>query len=101
MGQWLKAIGGYTVEQIGESLALNDRMFAEVVTDNYPSGVTAFGIVSTLVCATWTDYTRVRWPVLVYMCAACTIASICILVWGSPVGLKFFAYCEWLPVPTA
>ena len=22
MGQWLKAIGGYTVEQIGESLAL-------------------------------------------------------------------------------
>ncbi|KZP04351.1 MFS general substrate transporter [Athelia psychrophila] len=74
MGQWLKAIGGYTVEQIGEF------------------GVTAFGIVSTLVCATWTDYTRVRWPVLVYMCAACTIAAICILAWGSPIGLKFFAY---------
>ncbi|KAE9410310.1 MFS general substrate transporter [Gymnopus androsaceus JB14] len=78
MGQWLEAIGGYSVEQ----------------TDYYPAGVTAFGICSTLVCATWTDYTRVRWPVLVYMSIACIIASICILVWGSPIGLKFFAYCE-------
>ncbi|KAF9247159.1 major facilitator superfamily domain-containing protein [Melanogaster broomeanus] len=76
MGQWLSAIGGYSVEQI----------------DYYPSGVTAFGIVSTLVCATWTDYTRARWPVLVYMCFCCTIAAICILVWSSPTGLKFFAY---------
>ncbi|KAH7924050.1 MFS general substrate transporter [Leucogyrophana mollusca] len=76
MGQWLSAIGGYTVEQV----------------DYYPSGVTAFGIASTLVCATWTDYTRARWPVLVYMCICCTIAAICILVWSSPTGLKFFAY---------
>ncbi|KAJ3776541.1 major facilitator superfamily domain-containing protein [Lentinula raphanica] len=76
MGQWLKATGGYTVEQ----------------TDYYPSGVTAFGIVSTLICATWTDYTQVRWPVLVYMSLSCIFASICILVWKSPTGLKFFAY---------
>jgi len=76
MGQWLKGIGGYTVEQI----------------DFYPSGVTAVAIASTLICATWTDYTRVRWPVLVYMSVACIIASICILVWNSPTGLKFFAY---------
>ncbi|KAG2058824.1 MFS general substrate transporter [Suillus hirtellus] len=76
MGQWLSAIGGYTVEQV----------------DYYPSGVTAFGIASTLVCATWTDYTRARWPVLVYMCFCCTAAAICILVWSSPTGLKFFAY---------
>ncbi|KAF5363442.1 hypothetical protein D9756_000520 [Leucocoprinus leucothites] len=76
MGQWLKAIGGYTVEQI----------------DFYPSGVTAVAIASTLICATWTDYTRVRWPVLVYMSVACIIAAICILVWSSPTGLKFFAY---------
>jgi len=76
MGQWLKAIGGYTVEQI----------------DYYPLGSTAFAIVSTLVCATWTDHTRVRWPVLVYMSVACIISSICILVWNSPTGLKFFAY---------
>ncbi|KIJ70238.1 hypothetical protein HYDPIDRAFT_77458 [Hydnomerulius pinastri MD-312] len=76
MGQWLSAIGGYSVEQV----------------DYYPSGVTAFGIVSTLVCATWTDYTRTRWPVLVYMCFCCTVAAICILVWSSPTGLKFFAY---------
>ncbi|KAA1466254.1 MFS general substrate transporter [Dentipellis sp. KUC8613] len=76
MGQWLSAVGGYTVEQ----------------TDYYPSGVTAVGIASTLVCATWTDYTRQRWPVLVYMAAACTVAAICILVWSSPTGLKFFAY---------
>ncbi|TDL29252.1 MFS general substrate transporter [Rickenella mellea] len=76
MGQWLKAIGGYTVEQI----------------DNYPSGMTAFAIVSTLVCATWTDHTGARWPVLVYMSIALIISSICILVWSSPTGLKFFAY---------
>lgn len=61
--------------------------------DFYPSGVTAVAIASTLICATWTDYTRVRWPVLVYMSVACIIASVCILVWGSPTGLKFFAYC--------
>ncbi|KAJ3992821.1 major facilitator superfamily domain-containing protein [Lentinula boryana] len=76
MGQWLKAIGGYSVEQ----------------TDYYPAGVTAFGICSTLICATWTDYTQVRWPVLVYMSGSCIFASICILIWGSPTGLKFFAY---------
>ncbi|KAJ3728986.1 major facilitator superfamily domain-containing protein [Lentinula guzmanii] len=76
MGQWLKAVGGYSVEQ----------------TDYYPAGVTAFGIFSTLVCATWTDYTQVRWPVLLYMSGSCIVASICILVWGSPTGLKFFAY---------
>ncbi|GLB33663.1 putative MFS general substrate transporter [Lyophyllum shimeji] len=76
MGQWLKAIGGYSVEQI----------------DFYPSGVTAVAIASTLICATWTDYTTKRWPVLVYMCAATITAAICILVWSSPTGLKFFAY---------
>ncbi|KAG6911707.1 hypothetical protein DXG01_007957 [Tephrocybe rancida] len=76
MGQWLKAIGGYTVEQI----------------DFYPSGATAVAIASTLICATWTDYTGKRWAVLVYMCVACIIAAICILVWSSPTGLKFFAY---------
>ncbi|KAF8165190.1 major facilitator superfamily domain-containing protein, partial [Crassisporium funariophilum] len=76
MGQWLKAIGGYSVEQI----------------DFYPSGATAFAIVSTLICATWTDHTGVRWPVLVYMSIALIISSICILVWSSPTALKFFAY---------
>ncbi|EKM59412.1 uncharacterized protein PHACADRAFT_205619 [Phanerochaete carnosa HHB-10118-sp] len=78
MGQWLKAIGGYTVEQI----------------DYYPSGMTAFAIASTLLCATWTDATRsrARWPVLVYMSISVVISSICILVWRSPIGLKFFAY---------
>ncbi|OSX59270.1 hypothetical protein POSPLADRAFT_1150355 [Postia placenta MAD-698-R-SB12] len=78
MGLWLKAIGGYTVEEI----------------DYYPSGVTAVGIVSTLVCATWTDSTRsrARWPVLVWMVTAVIVASICIVVWSSPIGLKFFAY---------
>ncbi|KAF8640079.1 hypothetical protein AX17_001319 [Amanita inopinata Kibby_2008] len=76
MGQWLKSIGGYTVEQI----------------DYYPSGVTAVAIVSTLVCASLTDHSGVRWPVLVYMSVACIIASICILIWSSPTGLKFFAY---------
>lgn len=61
--------------------------------------MTAFAIVSTLVCATWTDATRsrARWPVLVYMSICVIISSICILVWGSPTGLKFFAYCKDSP----
>lgn len=77
MGQYLKAIGGFSVVQI----------------DNYPSGQTAFAIVSTLVCATWTDYTRRRWPVLVYMSLALILSSILILVWKTPIAVKFFAYC--------
>ena len=104
MGQWLKAIGGYTVEQIGITTTtwppspllgkFND--FAECYPDYFPSGMTAFAIASTLVCATWTDATRskARWPVLIYMSLSCIIASICLLVWSSPTGLKFFAYCE-------
>ncbi|KAF8587874.1 MFS general substrate transporter [Ramaria rubella] len=78
MGQWLKSVGGYTVEQI----------------DNYPSGLTAFGIASTLVCSSLTDSSRsrARWPVLVYFCICCIVSSICILVWRSPTGLKFFAW---------
>ncbi|KAG2369951.1 major facilitator superfamily domain-containing protein [Suillus spraguei] len=73
MGQWLSSIGGYTVEEV----------------DYYPSGVTAFGIASTLVCATWTDYTRARWPVLIYMCFCCTVAAICILVWSNFAGASY------------
>ncbi|KDQ29140.1 hypothetical protein PLEOSDRAFT_1092830 [Pleurotus ostreatus PC15] len=78
MGQYLKAhpTHTYTVEQI----------------DFYPSGATAFAILSTLICATWTDHTRIRWPVLVYMSVCVLISSVCILVWNSPTGLKFFAY---------
>ncbi|KAF9055086.1 MFS general substrate transporter [Hymenopellis radicata] len=76
MGQWMKAIGGYSVEQI----------------DYYPLGATAVAIASTLICATWTDYTRVRWPVLVYMAVACIISASCLIVWSSPTGLKFFAF---------
>lgn len=96
MGQWLKAIGGYTVEQIGMRISTYFRLIQYLLNDLdfYPSGMTAFAIVSTLVCATWTDSTRsrARWPVLVYMAICTIIASICILVWSSPTGLKFFAY---------
>ncbi|GJJ11500.1 hypothetical protein Clacol_005733 [Clathrus columnatus] len=80
MGQWMKAIGGYTVEQ----------------TDYYPSGLTAFGIASTLICATLTDATRsrARWPVLVWFSICCLVASIILLTGpvANPVGLKFFAW---------
>ncbi|RDX53677.1 MFS general substrate transporter [Lentinus brumalis] len=78
MGQWLKAMGGFTVPQI----------------NNYPSGATAFAIVSTLVCATWTDATpsRSRWPVLVYMSICCIIASAILLAPSSPLGARFFAW---------
>ena len=87
MGQYLKVLTNadgtprFSVEQV----------------DNYPSGQTAFAIVSTLVCATWTDYTRRRWPVLVYMSFALILSSVLILVWKTPVGVKFFAYCMCLP----
>lgn len=60
--------------------------------DYYPSGVTAFGIASTLICATWTDYARVRWPVLLYMSFCCTAAAVCILIWASPTAVKSLAY---------
>ncbi|KAI0722253.1 MFS general substrate transporter [Cerioporus squamosus] len=78
MGQWLKAIGGFTVPQI----------------NNYPSGMTAFAITSTLVCATWTDATRsrARWPVLVYMSLCCIVASAILLAPSSPLGARFFAW---------
>ncbi|KAH8830716.1 MFS general substrate transporter [Flagelloscypha sp. PMI_526] len=77
MGQWMKAIGGYHVEQI----------------DYYPTGLTAVAIASTLICATWTDYTKKRWPVLVYMAISCIIAAIILLAPKSPRGLQFFAFC--------
>ena len=62
--------------------------------DYYPSGVTAFAIASTLVCATWTDATRsrARWPVLVYMSVCCIIASAILLAPSSPLGARFFAW---------
>ncbi|KAI0347339.1 MFS general substrate transporter [Trametopsis cervina] len=66
MGQWLKSVGGYSVER----------------TDYYPSGMTAFAIASTLIASTWTDATRsrARWPVLVYMCVAVLVSSVVLLV---------------------
>ena len=62
--------------------------------DYYPSGVTAFAIASTLVCATWTDATRsrARWPVLVYMSVCCIVASAILLAPSSPLGARFFAW---------
>ncbi|KAF8517887.1 MFS general substrate transporter [Hysterangium stoloniferum] len=87
MGQWLKAIGGYSVEQIG-------KMCIWRIPDFYPSGLTAFGIVSTLIASVLTDSTRsrARWPVLVYFSLCCIVSSICLLIWRSPTGLKFFAW---------
>ena len=76
MSQWLKAIGGYAVEQIGvfpprhffdrclstwNMLTLHRQLF---IRDD------RFAITSTIVCAPWTDYPRIRWPVLVYMSTA-------------------------------
>ncbi|KAF9263544.1 MFS general substrate transporter [Marasmius fiardii PR-910] len=76
MGQYLKSIGGYNVEQ----------------TDFYPSGATAVAIASTLICATWTDYTRKRWAVLIYMSVSCIISGGVLLGLGSVRGAVFFAY---------
>ncbi|KAF8524212.1 major facilitator superfamily domain-containing protein [Gautieria morchelliformis] len=78
MGQWLKAVGGYTIEQI----------------DNYPSGLTAFGIASTLICCVVTDSTRShsRWPVLAGFSVCCITSSIFLLVWNIPTSLKFLAW---------
>lgn len=64
------------------------------LSDNYPSGMTAFAIASTLICATWTDATpsRARWPVLVYMSICTVAASIVLLFHRAPQGLHFFAW---------
>ena len=102
MGQWLKATGGYTVEQIGIGMmpALHYDwdpracFLTSVRSDNFPSGLTAFGIASTLIFSAITDSTRSRsrWPVLVYFSTCCVVSSICLLVLRSPRGLKFFAW---------
>ena len=93
MGQWLKALSTsptsssetYTVEQI----------------DYYPSGMTAFAILSTLIASTWTDATqsRARWPVLVYMSLAVIVSSVVLLATrgdgsagGGRRGAQFFAW---------
>lgn len=81
------------MEQTGQSIATAVNCVLIDDLDYYPSGVTAVGIASTLICSAWTDRSTIRWPVLVYMSLACITASICILVWNSPIGLKFFAYC--------
>ncbi|KAI0693818.1 MFS general substrate transporter [Cytidiella melzeri] len=88
MGQWLKTLTAspssphhYTVEQI----------------DYLPLGATAFGIVSTLVCSTWTDATasRARWPVLVYMSLAVIVSSIILLATKDRSGLTGLQFVAW------
>lgn len=55
----------------------------------------AVAIVATITCATLTDRTSVRWPVLVLMSISCIISAVCLLIWSGPIGLKFFAYCKY------
>jgi ACS family pantothenate transporter-like MFS transporter len=93
MGQWMKALGGYHVEQLGPFDFRLIFIDWNRYLDYYPSGLTAVAIASTLICATWTDYTKKRWPVLVYMAVSCIIAGIILLIPRSPRGLQFFAFC--------
>jgi ACS family pantothenate transporter-like MFS transporter len=74
---WLQKKGGYTVAQ------LND----------YPTGVPAVGIVSTLFWATLTDfYGGKRYLVGYYITIVGIVTSIMILVAGSTNTVSFVAY---------
>jgi MFS transporter, ACS family, pantothenate transporter len=74
---WLQAKGGYTVEQL----------------NNYPTGVPAVGIVSTLFWATLTDILGgKRYLVGYYIAILGIVTSIMILVAGSNNAVTFTAY---------
>jgi ACS family pantothenate transporter-like MFS transporter len=74
---WMQKKGGYTIAQ------LND----------YPTGVPAVGIVSTLFWATLTDfYGGKRWLVGYYITIVGIVSSIMILVAGSTNTVSFVAY---------
>jgi ACS family pantothenate transporter-like MFS transporter len=74
---WLQKKGGYTVAQ------LND----------YPTGVPAVGIMSTLFWATLTDfYGGKRYLVGYYIAVVGIVTSIMILVAGSTTPVSFVAY---------
>lgn len=74
---WLQAKGGYTVEQL----------------NNYPTGVPAVGIVSTLFWATLTDILGGKRYLVGYYIAILGIAtSIMILIAGSNNAVTFTAY---------
>jgi ACS family pantothenate transporter-like MFS transporter len=74
---WLQAKGGYTVAQL----------------NNYPTGVPAVGIVSTLFWATLTDfYGGKRWLVGYFIFVIGLVTSIMVLVKGSETAVSFTAY---------
>lgn len=74
---WLQAKGGYSVAQL----------------NNYATGVSAVGIVSTLFWATLTDfYGGRRWMVGFFIFIMGTVTAIMILVNGSNNAVSFTAY---------
>ena len=74
---WLQKIGGFSVSQL----------------NNYPTGVPAVGIVSTLFWATLTDfYGGKRWLVGYFIMVVGIVTSVMILVNGSDNAVSFTAY---------
>jgi ACS family pantothenate transporter-like MFS transporter len=74
---WLQKVGGFSVSQL----------------NNYPTGVPAVGIVSTLFWATLTDfYGGKRWLVGYFIMVVGIVTSVMILVNGSDKAVSFTAY---------
>ncbi|EPY50476.1 pantothenate transporter [Schizosaccharomyces cryophilus OY26] len=78
MGQWMKASKEFTVAQI----------------NNYPTVITAVGVVSTLGASILSDKLsgRTRWPFGLFLFIVTLISASILLAWNVPYGLKLFAY---------
>lgn len=76
---WMRASGEFTVPQ----------------NNNYPLGITAIGIVLTLVTSVAIDATKVHGPYGLFACLVQLIACIILLNWNVVgTGAKMAAYCK-------
>ncbi|KAL2313382.1 Pantothenate transporter liz1 [Schizosaccharomyces pombe] len=78
MGQWMKWSNKFSVAQI----------------NNYPTVITAVGVVSTLGASVISDKLagNPRWPFGLFLCVITTVSATILLAWNVPDGAKFFAY---------
>ncbi|EPX71598.1 pantothenate transporter [Schizosaccharomyces octosporus yFS286] len=78
MGQWMKVSGDFSVSQI----------------NNYPTVITAVGVVSTMGASILSDRLsgHTRWPFGLFLFSVTVVSSSILLAWSVPYGLKFFAY---------
>ncbi|EEB05067.1 pantothenate transporter [Schizosaccharomyces japonicus yFS275] len=78
MGQWMKWSNRFSVAQV----------------NNYPTVITAVGVISTMVSSIIADklHGRARWPFGFFLCAVVSTSASILLAWNVSDGVKFFAY---------